>query len=58
MYASNKWHSGVFIAFPLIVILSIATSMTYAADEKGATDADKVMTEAELQGQVMAFADR
>jgi hypothetical protein len=32
--------------------------MTYAADEKGATDADKVMTEAELQGHVMAFADR
>jgi hypothetical protein len=32
--------------------------MTYAADEKGATNADKVMTEAELQGHVMAFADR
>jgi hypothetical protein len=58
MYASKRRHSGVVIAWPLIVILSLATSMTYAADEKGATDADKVMTEAELQGQAMAFADR
>jgi hypothetical protein len=58
MYASKRRHSGVVIAWPLIVILSLATSMTYAADEKGATNADKVMTEAELQGHVMAFADR
>ncbi len=58
MYASNKWHSEVLIALPLIVILSFAASMTYAADEKGATDADNIMTEAELQGNLMAFADR
>jgi len=58
MYASNKWHSEVLIALPLIVIISVAASMTSAADKKGATDADNIMTEAELQGNLMAFADR
>ena len=58
MCAYRNWHVDVLVALPLIVILSFATSMTYAADEKGATDADNIMTEAELQGNLMAFADR
>lgn len=58
MCAFRKWHVGVLIALQLILISSLTTFAAYAADEKGATDADKVMTEAELQGHVMAFADR
>jgi hypothetical protein len=58
MCAFRKWHVGVLIALQLILISSLTTIAAYAADEKGATDADKSMTEAELQGYVMAFADR
>ncbi len=58
MYASKKLHSRVFIAMQLALILSLATSMTTAADQKGTKNADQVMTEAELQGKLMAFADR
>jgi hypothetical protein len=58
MCAFRKWHVGVLIALQLSIILSLTTLVAYAADENGATDGDKGMTEAELQGHVMAFADR
>ncbi|MGD9307974.1 MAG: hypothetical protein PVG51_02480 [Desulfosarcina sp.] len=54
----RKWHVGVLMALQLCIILSLTTFVAYAADENGATDADKGMTEAVLQGHVMAFADR
>jgi hypothetical protein len=58
MCAFRKWHVGVLIALQLTIILSLTICVAYAADDNDATDADKVMTEAELQGHVMAFADR
>ena len=58
MCAIRKWHPGVLTTLQLALIVSLMTCMAYAANEKGTTDADNVMTEAELQGHVMAFADR
>lgn len=58
MCVLRKWHPGVLTTLQLTIIISLMTYVAYAADEKGATDADKGMTEAELQGYVMAFADR
>jgi hypothetical protein len=58
MCALRKWHPGLLNTLQLTIIISLMTCMAYAANEKGATDADNVMTEAELQGYVMAFADR
>jgi len=58
MCAFRKWHVGVLIALQLTIILSLTICVAYAVDDNDATDADKVMTEAELQGHMMTFADR
>jgi hypothetical protein len=58
MCAFRKWHVGVLMALQLSLIPSLTTFVAHAADENGAADADKGMTEIVLQGHVMAFADR
>jgi hypothetical protein len=58
MCAFRKWHVGVLMALQLSLIPSLTTFVAHAADENGAADADKGMTEVVLQGHVMAFADR
>jgi len=58
MCALRKWHFGVLISLLLTIIVSSTTCMAYAANEKGTADTENGMTEAELQGHVMAFADR
>lgn len=61
MRALREFHFGVLISLLLTIVISLTACVADAASENGTTDTEdteKGMTEAELQGHVMAFADR